>query len=202
MEDEKEKKNDVNDGVDDTTTTQNTDSQGQEKQGEEKQEKVDKTYTRDDLNNIINAERKKAKEEAKKELLEEMKKNKDEADKLAQMDEAQKLKYQFDTEKQRADKAEAKLNAFMLKDETVKQASEKGIPLAYLDLIDFSKENADSIKSKLDSLEKTVKAEREKVITEYSKEMPPQTGGNNGTTKPESQMTYEELAKLPKYKMD
>lgn len=199
--DDEEKKNDVNDGAD-NTTTQNTDSQGQEKQGEEKQEKVDKTYTRDDLNNILNAERKKAKEEAKKELLEEMKNKKAEADKLAQMDETQKLKYQFDTEKQRADSAEAKLNAFMLKDETIKQASEKGIPLAYLDLIDFSKETADSIKSKLDSLEKTVKSEREKVITEFSKENPPQTGGNNGTTKPESQMTYEELAKLPKYKMD
>lgn len=199
MEDEEKREDKKEDVKDDANNTANPNDNSQEKQDKEKDEKV---YRRDDLNKILNAERIKAKEEAKKELLEEMKNKKAEADKLAQMDETQKMQYQIDTATERANKAEAELSAFKLKDETVKQANEKGIPIAYLELIDFSKETADSIKAKLDSLEKTVKLEREKVITEFSKENPPQTGDSSGSQKPESQMTYEELAKLPKYKMD
>lgn len=123
-----------------------------------------------------------------------------EAERLAKMDEDQKRSYELEQEKARANKAESELNAYKLKDETIRQASQRGISIEYLDTIDFSRENAESINKKLDIFEKTSKAERERVISEYSKEPPPQTGDYKGNTKVESEMTYEELCKLPKYK--
>lgn len=123
-----------------------------------------------------------------------------EADKLAKMDEEQKKSYELEQEKARANKAETELNAYKLKDETIRQASQRGISLGYIETIDFSRETAESINSKLDIFEKVSKADREKAISEYSKEPTPKTGDLIEGSKPESQMTYEELCKLSKYK--
>lgn len=123
-----------------------------------------------------------------------------EAEKLAKMDEEQKRTYELEQEKARANKAESELNAYRLKDETIRQASQRGISIAYLDTIDFSKETAESINSKLDIFERVSKADKEKAINEYSKETPPQTGDYKGTPKTKSEMTYEELCNLPEYK--
>lgn len=123
-----------------------------------------------------------------------------EAERLAKMDEDQKRNYALEQEKARANKAESELNAYKLKDETIRQASQRGISIEYLETIDFSRENAESINKKLDIFEKTSKTEKERAINEYSKEPPPQTGDYRGTTKSENEMTYEELCKLPKYK--
>ena len=116
------------------------------------------------------------------------------------MDEDQKKSYELEQERARANKAENELNAYRLKDETIRQASQRGISLGYIETIDFSKETAESINSKLDIFEKVSKAEREKTINEYSREPAPQTGDSIEGSKPESQMTYEELCKLSKYK--
>ena len=78
------------------------------------------------------------------------------------MDEDQKRNYALEQEKARADKAESELNAYKLKDETIRQASQRGISIDYLDTIDFSRENAESINKKLDIFEKTSKAEKGK----------------------------------------
>lgn len=123
-----------------------------------------------------------------------------EAERLAKMDEDQKRNYALEQERARANKAESELNAYKLKTETIRQASQRGISIEYLETIDFSRENADSINKKLDIFEKTSKLDREKAISEYSKEPPPQTGDCISNHKSESEMTYEELCKLPKYK--
>lgn len=165
-----------------------------EKSQEEKKE--EKTYSRDEVNKIINAEKEKALNAYKAQI----EAQKAEEQKLAQMDENQKTSYALEQEKARANKAESELNAYRLKDETIRQASQRGISLAYLDTIDFSRETAESIFAKLDIFEKTSKADREKAINEYSREDPPQTGDYKGMQKSESEMTYEELCNLPKYK--
>lgn len=131
---------------------------------------------------------------------EETKTKQAEAERLAKMDEDQKRSYELEQEKERANKAESELNAYRLKDETIRQASGRGISIEYLETIDFSKENAESINKKLDIFEKTSKADRERAIREYSKETPPQTGDYKGTAKDKSEMTYEELCDLPEYK--
>lgn len=116
-----------------------------------------------------------------------------EADKLARMDEDQKRSYELEQEKARANKAESELNAYKLKTETIRQASQRGISIEYLETIDFSRENADSINKKLDIFERTSKLDKEKAIIEYSKEPPPKTG-EMGTKKDISKMSYTELA--------
>lgn len=160
------------------------------------EENKEKTFTRDEVNKMINAEKQKQKQA----ILEEMEAKKAEADKLAKMDEDQKKSYELEQERARANKAENELNAYRLKDETIRQASQRGISLGYIETIDFSRETAESINSKLDIFEKVSKTEREKTINEYSREATPQTGDSIEGSKPESQMTYEELCKLSKYK--
>lgn len=142
-----------------------------EKSQEEKKEEI-KTFTRDEVNKMINAEKQKEREA----ILKELEAKKAEADKLAKMDEDQKRTYEIEQERARANKAESELNAYRLKDETIRQASQRGISLEYLQTIDFSRETAESINTKLDIFERTSKADKEKAINEYSKETPPQTG--------------------------
>lgn len=177
------------------TTAESVEKEETLKVNEQKKDE-EKTFTRDEVNKMINAEKQKERQSVLKELED----KKAEADKLAKMDEDQKRNYELEQEKARANKAESELNAYRLKDETIRQASDRGISLAYLDTIDFSKEDAESINKKLDIFEKTSKADRERAINEYSKEIPPQTGDYKGTQKSENEMTYEELCNLPKYK--
>lgn len=141
------------------------------------EENKEKTFTRDEVNKMINAEKQKERQA----ILEEMEAKKAEADKLAKMDEDQKRSYELEQERARANKAENELNAYRLKDETIRQASQRGISLGYIETIDFSRETAESINSKLDIFEKVSKADREKAISEYSKEPPPTTGDNIGS---------------------
>lgn len=161
----------------------------------ENEEKVEtpkveeKTFTRDEVNKMINAEKQKERQA----ILEEMEAKKAEADKLAKMDEDQKKSYELEQERARANKAENELNAYRLKDETIRQASQRGISLGYIETIDFSRETAESINSKLDIFERVSKADREKAINEYSKEPAPQTG-ERVTPKDISKMSYTELA--------
>lgn len=163
---------------------------------EEPKKEEEKTFTRDEVNKMINAEKQKERQT----VLKEIEDKKEEAERMAQMSEEEKHKELLKTEKERADKAEKTLNAYKLKDETIRQANEKGIPLDLIQTLDFEVETAESIYNKLAIFEKTSKLVREKAISEYSKEPPPQTGDKVDSSKSESQMTYEELCKLEKYK--
>ena len=116
-----------------------------------------------------------------------------EAERLAKMDEDQKKSYELQQANDRASNAESELNAYKLKDETIRQASDRGISLAYLDTIDFTRETAESINKKLDIFEKTSKADREKAISEYSKEPAPQTGDRPAQKSLSELKTYEEI---------
>lgn len=156
---------------------------------EEPKKEEEKTFTRDEVNKMINAERLKERQS----VINEYETKKAEAEKLAKMDEDQKKAYELSQEKTRADKAEKALNAYKLKDETIRQASEKGIPLSLIQTLDFEVENAESIKTKLEIFEKTYKSEREKAINEYSREDAPQTG-DRVQIADFSKMSYDELA--------
>lgn len=155
---------------------------------EEPKKEEEKTFTRDEVNKMINAEKQKERQA----VLKELEVQKAEADKLAKMDEDQKRSYELQQANARASKAESELNAYRLKDETIRQASQRGISIEYLDTIDFSRETAESINTKLDIFEKTSKADREKAISEYSKEPPPETGDKVDT---ENLSGYEKFLK-------
>ena len=98
------------------------------------------------------------------------------------MDENQKKDYQLQEALKRATEAEKKLSARDLEAETLKQAGEKGISLELIKTIDFEKETAESIAKKLEIFEKSLKKEKEKIISEYSKEPAPQTGDKVDTS--------------------
>lgn len=159
------------------------------------QVEIPKTYTRDEVNKMLNAERTKEREA----VLREVEARKAEAEKLAKMDEDQKKSYEYEKVSKERDSAVSELNAYKLKDEAIKQAREKGVDIALMDTLDYTKETAESINAKIDIFSNASKKIYENAISEYSKEPTPQVGDYTEALKDESQMSYEELCKLPKY---
>lgn len=137
------------------------------------EENKEKTFTRDEVNKMINAEKQKERQAVLKELKESGNK-KSEAEKLADINEDKTV----DALLRRIEATENKLKARDLETETLRQAGDKGIPLELVKTLNFEKETAESIANKLEIFEKTTKSEREKAISEYSKEPPPTTGDN------------------------
>lgn len=157
------------DGIPTTETEENT-------QVQEPVKKEEKTYTRDELEKIKAQEREATRKAILKEFEEKQKLEKAEAEKLAKMDEEQKKSYEVDKVTKERDSAISELNAYKLKEEATKQAREKGVDLDLMDTIDYTKETAESIKSKIDIFANTSKKISEKAISEYSKEPTPQRG--------------------------
>ena len=118
-----------------------------------------------------------------------------EADNLAKMDSDQQKDYEIEKANKRALSAESELNAYKLKDEAIRQASEKGVDLDLMQTLDYSKETAESIKSKIDIFANASKKIHEKAISEYSKEATPQTGDKTIQKELHECRTYEEIAK-------
>lgn len=166
---------------------------------EQKIDYAEMMKTNKELQSFVDSQKtqaiKTAVENAKVKWEEENKTKQAEAERLAKMDEDQKKDYELQQITERANKAEIALNAYKLKDETIRQASDKGIPLELIQTLDFEKETAESITQKLDIFEKTYKAEREKAISEYSKEPPPKTGDRVSQKSLSELKTYEEIAK-------
>ena len=75
-----------------------------------------------------------------------------EAEKLAKMNAEQKLKYELEKSNKERDEFKAQLEAGNLYKTATDIATDKGLPIGYLELIDFSKENADSITNKINKL--------------------------------------------------
>ena len=130
----------------------------------------------------------KALETAKTKWEEEAEVRKTEAEKLAKMDADEKHKYEL--EKERAEKQDAisKLNAYELKEEATKIASEKELPISLLSVIDYSKENAESIKTKIDEIEVVYKQAIQTGINDRMKEKTPKTVINGSTTDNDSEV--------------
>ena len=75
-----------------------------------------------------------------------------EAEKLAKMNAEQKLKYELEKSNKERDSLKAQLDAGNLYKTASDIATDKGLPIGYLGLIDFSKETAETITSKIDEL--------------------------------------------------
>lgn len=131
--------------------------------------KQEKTYTRDELNKIISAE----KEKVKAELIKDAEEKRTEAEKLAKMNAEEKHRYELEKIEKEKNDAIAKLNAYELKEQATKIASEKELDIALLDIIDYSKETADSIKTKIENIDGVFKKAVEKKINEKLQEKSP-----------------------------
>lgn len=148
------------------STTENVETV-ESSQGEAKKE--EKTYSRDELNKIISAER----EKVRAELIKDEEAKKTEAEKLAKMDADEKHRYELEKVEKERDEALSKLNAHELKDQATEIARKKDLDISLIDLIDYSKETADSVKTKLDNIDNVFKKAVEKKVNERLQEKSP-----------------------------
>ena len=133
---------------------------------EKKEVKAEKTFTRDEVNKMISAEKDKIRKELEAE--------KTEAERLAKLSSEERLKEEMNNYKTRAEKSEAMLNAYQLKDQTVKDNSD--IPADLINLIDFNKYNtAELVKEELDKIKAVYKKAVESGVNESLKEKTPVT---------------------------
>lgn len=129
--------------------------------------KKEKLYTRAEVENIKKAER--------EIILKEQEIKKTEAEKLAKMDAEEKAKYEKEIISKERDEAISKLNSYQLKEVAQEIASEKGVPLALLKVIDYTKEDAESIKTKIEEIEVAFKQALQSQLNDKMKEKTPKT---------------------------
>lgn len=177
------------DNKDVVTTTQTTVEEGNQNENSANQN-VDNDWKkehRDELNKMFAATKDIAKKEAREELEQEirtqitseMQAKQEEAKKLAEMNELEKKNYEIANLKKELEQEKLSKQATNLQNVAIKEASEKGIPVEVMSLFDYTKETAESIKSKIDTLSTSYQSVKTNAITEYSKETPPQVGEKN-----------------------
>lgn len=146
-----------------------------------KEEKKEKTFTRDEVNKMISAEKDKIRKELEAE--------KTEAERLAKLSSEERLKEEMNGYKARAEKSEALLNAYQLKEQTIKDNSD--IPTDLINLIDFGKDNtAELVKDKLEIIRQTYKKAVENGVNETLKEKTPVTKLSDTTTEKKNVSRY------------
>ncbi len=180
-------KKDENKNMVTTTETVEKDVKQNTNTLEPKAENDWKKEHRDELNRMFAAER----ENERNKVLNEVQQQKDEAKKLEEMDELQKKDYEIESLKKQLQEKDLNEKASNLKDEAIKQATEKGVPISIMNTLNYKNETAESIKEKIDIYSKEIQGIKTNVINEFSKEEAPQTGDNNRT---EMKTGYEKFA--------
>ena len=146
-----------------------------------KEVKAEKTFTRDEVNKMISAEKDKIRKELEAE--------KTEAERLAKLTSEQRLQEEIKKQTDRANSAEARLNAYQLKEQTIKDNSD--IPVDLINLIDFSKDNtAELVKEKLEIIKQVYKKAVETGVNESLKEKTPVTKLSDTTAKKKNVSRY------------
>ena len=127
------------------------------------EKKPERTFTREDVNKMIAAEVGKALQKQQ------------EADRLANMTEAERVQHEHDEAIRRADEAEQALNAYKLQAEASKLANAAGLPLEFLDTIDFRTAKAETVKGTVENLASVFKKAVEAAVNERLKQPAPKT---------------------------
>ena len=100
---------------------------------------------------------------------------KSEAEKLAKMNKEQKLEYEAQKANKEKDNALAELNAYKLKEQALTIASEKGLEVSLLNLIDFKTVTAEKLSENIDNLSAVFNKAVERAVNEKLKEDTPIT---------------------------
>ena len=119
-----------------------------------------------------------------------MNSEKSEAEKLAKMNKEQKLEYQAQKEKADKEKALAELNAYRLKEQATKIASEKGLDISLLTFFNFETIKAEEINSKIEEVSNAFNKAVEKAVNERLKEDTPKSGIDNTQNKSIARASY------------
>ena len=117
-------------------------------------------------------------------------KERTEAEKLANMKESEKHKYELEQERLAKESAVNELNAYKLRDEAFKIAKEKGLDTSLLEDIDFSKQNAETITTIIDTKKQVFDKALEKAINERYKENTPENVSSSSLNTKELPMFF------------
>lgn len=107
-----------------------------------------RTFTQEELNDIIEGRLAKAKKAWDKELADKQ----SEAEKLAKMDADQKKTYEFEKRVKDLEKREAEITRRELKSQALEMMAQKNLPSSLVDLLDLT--DADKCKASIDAVEK------------------------------------------------
>lgn len=107
-----------------------------------------RTFTQEELNDIIEGRLAKAKKAWDKELADKQ----SEAEKLAKMDADQKKTYEFEKRVKELEKREAEITRRELKSQALEMLEQKNLPKSLVDLLNLT--DADSCKASIDAVEK------------------------------------------------
>jgi hypothetical protein len=127
------------------------------------------------LDSRVSSSTKTAIENAKKQWELERDTQKSEAEKLAQMNETQKLQYQLKKQEEANQEIQRKLNARDLKDEALKIATTQDTAFdpEFLNLFDYENMTAEQLQDKTKLIKTIQDRIVEKAVNEWSKEKPP-----------------------------
>lgn len=184
MEDDKK---DVTAGGENPTAGTQTNTNNDNKQGDNKTLSFDELINSNkEYQSAYDKKVREAIETAKTNWQEIMDNEKTEAEKLAKMNKEQKLEYQAQkAEKEKTD-ALAKLNAYELKEQALKVATEKGLDVSLLNFFDFSTAKADELNSKIDEISNAFNKAVEKAVNEKLKEDTPISKSGTPGSQPKS----------------
>ncbi len=127
------------------------------------------------LDSRVSSSNKTAIENARKQWELERDTQKSEAEKLAQMNETQKLQYQLKKQEEANQEIQRKLNARDLKDEALKIATTQDTAFdpEFLNLFDYENMTAEQLQEKTKLIKTIQDRITEKAVNEWSKEKPP-----------------------------
>lgn len=134
------------------------------------------------LDSRVSSSNKTAIENARKQWELERDTQKSEAEKLAQMNETQKLQYQLKKQEEANQEIQRKLNARDLKDEALKIATTQDTAFdpEFLNLFDYENMTAEQLQEKTKLIKAIQDRITEKAVNEWSKEKPPYNPNPSG----------------------
>lgn len=134
------------------------------------------------LDSRVSSSNKTAIENARKQWELEQDTQKSEAEKLAQMNETQKLQYQLKKQEEANQEIQRKLNARDLKDEALKIATTQDTAFdpEFLNLFDYENMTAEQLQEKTKLIKAIQDRITEKTVNEWSKEKPPYNPAPSG----------------------
>ncbi len=152
-----------------------TDNTGATEATENKNSYEELSKTDKELQSYVDRKVSEALKTAKTKWKDDLEAEKTEAEKLAKMKSDEKLQYQLDKEKTEKDNALAELNAYKLKEEAIKIASDKGLDVSLLNLINFKATTAEELNANIDNMTSVFNKAVEKAVNERLKEDTPIT---------------------------
>lgn len=170
---------------------------GAQVETEETEQNKEKTYTKDEVSEIVQTRLNRA----LKEQEEKIQAAKDEATKLAKMNAEQKRSYELEQATKRANEAEAKLAAIEMQNTARKMLAESGLTLSDGQLALVVTDDAETTKAKVDDLLAFARNVREQTLDEMMTGKTPKDKGSAKSitvNKSFEEMSMQEIAQLKK----